>query len=650
MKDINQKIDEIILKYQMDKYYPIFRERRNEMNRCRAGDFSSVVTWNDDYYCINDGLVAIRHLMDRIDATVFEVDVLLNKLTTSVGEEKRQCLQRLFFLAIYKRNFLLAEEMVQQLVQDFPEEVAYKKAWEEINALIEQVKRELKNRKYEDIVGIWIDAVTHKDINEIPYLEEASKANNTISFLNAYTMTPCTNPTFALIMTGKKRVDDRSYLIKKIDRSNSEVLALLEKEHYLSRFIGSYWKQLDDHYKSEVAHYIYAPCSEILWDMACSLLNAESKAFVMTHIMAETHWPYISMNQRTSTENITDIRRLRGRDEVDRQLRYYIDFLGEDATRLYFSDHGDKGSSKDVFHTVLEIQGKDFKKEEIEEVFSYEKFSELLKFLILRKEIDKSLLISDYAEIQEIPLYNKSLIARKIKNEGLLSSNEIWGYRGIIDCEYMYLCFGETSDGVRESLIENGYKDNFSEILFPGCSYICNDDVVSHYREMLKEKNIFLGDDKYFRYTRYLQKVAERAMPIHIRKLKLLHEFFCSLPDRGIALRGGGIDTRRILLFYEKELKGVEYIIDNDKNCLCAASDIRIISTADVDQYPIRTIILASKKYIKEFREEAHGYPMDIQVLDIYEYLRGNGIIEENSFYYFQPSREDYDVGFPFDE
>ena len=34
MEDINQKIDDILLKYQLDKYYPAFRKRDNQGNLC----------------------------------------------------------------------------------------------------------------------------------------------------------------------------------------------------------------------------------------------------------------------------------------------------------------------------------------------------------------------------------------------------------------------------------------------------------------------------------------------------------------------------------------------------------------------------------------------------------------------------------------
>ena len=132
--------------------------------------------------------------------------------------------------------------------------------------------------------------------------------------------------------------------------------------------------------------------------------------------------------------------------------------------------------------------------------------------------------------------------------------------------------------------------------------------------------------------------------------MELLRELFSSLPAHGIAFRGGGLDNRRIFFFYKKELQGVEYIIDRSEDCQCSGLDIPIIPVEDIGKYPIHTILLSSKKFAEDFRKEAMDYPAYIRVVDVYQYLEENGIIEKYPFYYFQPDEEDYDVGFPFDD
>lgn len=645
MKNLNHEIDKIIFKYQLDKHYPDFCKRE--------GDFCEFISWDNKYFnCIDsesiEGLRSLN-LMNNLDIVVLEINMRLGDLEENLESEKqKECLERLFFLSIYKRNFLLAEEIFQKLKQNFVNIQKYEEAWEEITALIKYVKHRLKNRKCQDILGIWLDAVCYKDIDEIPYLEEVQKADHTISFSNAYTMTPYTNPTFALIMTGKKRIDDQSYLIEKIDESNSEVISLLKNKGYLCRFLGSYWKKIDDGYRGKTKHYVFAPCSELLWDMVCHLLDSDIPVFVLTHIFSETHSPYLSMNYKKTSIQNKEIRRLQGRQEVDRQLRYYMDFLGGDVIKLYFSDHGDNALSKNVFHTILEVQGKNLKKEKIKEIFSYEKFPELFKQIILNKQIDKAALVSDYAEIQEIPLYNKDIIKKYMIEKKQLGSQHVWGYRGVIDHNFIYLYYGESNGEVRESLMETEEEDYFGNTFILGHYYVCNENIVSYYREIVRKKPMAYMEDEKFKYSRCLQKVVKNAMPRYIHKRRLLNKLFSGLPNHGIAFRGGGLDTGRTLLFYKKELQGVKYIIDQNENCQCSKLDITIIPLDDIGKYPIHTVVFSSKKYASEFREELRNYPSYIQVIDVYQYLEDNGINEKHPFYYFQPDEEDYEEKFTY--
>lgn len=651
MKNINQEIDRIIFKYKLDEHYPAFRGKKGD----KKETFSGFIEWEDSYYEYIDhesiNVLGIQDLMDRVDITVLESIRCRCELAKNLNiKKKKEYLERLFFLSIDKRNFLLAEEVFHELQQDFEDETRYSEAWEEICVLIKYIKTELKKRKYQDIAGIWIDALSYKDMDEIPYLEEIKQAGHTLSFSHAYTVTPYTNPTFALMLTGKKRIDDQSYLIEQIDGSNSEIIALLEDRGYTCRFLGAYWKQISDFYRGETGHHVYAPCSEMLWDMICNLLDSRCPAFIIAHIFSEPHFPYLSMNQKTISDCKKDMQRIRGKQEVDRQLRYYMDFLGTSVTKLFFSDHGDNSFSTDVFHTVLEIQGEKIEGGCVEKIFSYEKFPDLLKQIILDKKVDLPALVSDYAEIQEVPLYNKDKIKKIIKEKQTLMSQNIWGYRGVIDCNYIYLYYGESDGMVREILMENDGEDYFGSAFISGYYHICDEKAASYYREIVKRKPMAYIQDKKFEYSRYLQKAAENAMPKHIDKVKLLQELFSSLPDRGIAIRGGGLDTGRILFYCKKELQGVEYIIDQNKDCQCMRFGIPIISVEDMDKYPIRIVLFFSKKFSEEFRKESLTYPADIQVVDVYQYLEDNGIIETYPFYIFQPNDKDYNVGFPFDE
>lgn len=71
--DVNQEINKIILKYYLDKYYPSFRERQGDKNKC----FSNFIPWEDGYYDYIDsdgidGLVGFRRLKEQRDTIVLE--------------------------------------------------------------------------------------------------------------------------------------------------------------------------------------------------------------------------------------------------------------------------------------------------------------------------------------------------------------------------------------------------------------------------------------------------------------------------------------------------------------------------------------------------------------------------------------------------
>ena len=110
MDTINQKIDDIILNYKMDRYYPAFRKIRRLKKDAETGDYTSLVSWRDEYCGGVEGFQKNRRLMERADLTVQEANRILVCLDKETNPDRRkEYLQRIIFLAIYKRNFLLAE-------------------------------------------------------------------------------------------------------------------------------------------------------------------------------------------------------------------------------------------------------------------------------------------------------------------------------------------------------------------------------------------------------------------------------------------------------------------------------------------------------------------------------------------------------------
>ena len=84
------------------------------------------------------------------------------------------------------------------------------KAWAEIQALLTEIRDRLHNGRQSDIV--WMDAVGYYTGQDMPYLQR--QIENGISFENAFTVTPRTNPTAQTLFLGKTLIDDELYLKK----------------------------------------------------------------------------------------------------------------------------------------------------------------------------------------------------------------------------------------------------------------------------------------------------------------------------------------------------------------------------------------------------------------------------------------------------
>lgn len=729
MMDINKRLNEVILKYQLDRGYPRFRKKLlgeeklsiwaseieaaqilcvgedqedinyfshlfyicgktfsyvlfSQIKEEEVGNYDQVVviskivgdekirwcaqcgkpvTFLYDYlewqgiYCEDElyKIIEADHSGRLIDdfpgkkgyreAILFEFYVQREKLGMA-GDIPYQmlCARKLFFLSLYMRNFVQAEKY-QGLLSDMGD-LSVVDAWQDIQDLLTEIRDKLHDRKQSDIVMIWMDAVSYGTGDDMPYLQEQIKKG--ICFENAFTVTPRTNPTAQTMFLEKKLVDDSLYLQKEIREMDSPVFMDLKKHGYTCRIISGYMSIFERKLRSPNYHVLYAPCSEIFWDMLYDLLCSERPAFLLAHALTEGHAPHLTAQMGATDLMIGPDRIHHGHLELDEQMAYYMGFLGKNVTKIFMSDHG-QHLIKEQFHTYFVVTGERFRHRMANELFSYVDFSKLLHEILEGDTLERPLFDREYVEVQMIDHYNFKIIQDIIKNKekGL---EYFFGYCGVITKTHLYLKYFIG----KEFLVKRDDIDREPHILFKR-NDICDASMLPYFRKMIGDKRVDVGQNEKFRYTRYLYRLYENSIQKRKKVSAIVNRAFAMYPDRSVALRMGGDHSERLYgaLTVENQKK-VGYIIDADPDCRCKRLALPVISVTEMGGKGIQAVVLSSFDHLEELRQEAQIYPKEIAVMDIYHSLEMAGIHCVTSFY-ADPNYitdEIYDVGFPFDE
>lgn len=726
--DINKRLNDIILKYELDRYYPKFRKKlageevlrkwANEMvtNQvlCVAsdqediryfsqlfynygkefsyclysgtsgkmeGNFDSIVViskkqkyemtnWCKQYgkpiifiydYLEMQGVVCEDELykiieMDYSDSLedcfpakrmwreVILMEFCVQKerfVLTGDIEYQQHYVRKLFFLSLYIRNFMQAEKYQKKLVE-LGDELS-KEAWREIEILLAEMREHLYNREQKDIILMWMDAVSYGTGNDMPYLQK--QIANGIHFENAYTVTPHTNPTAQTIFLGKKLLDDKLYELKKLTEKDSLVFGDLKEHGYAYKIISGYFSIFEQKLCSENYHELYAPCSVIFWDVLYHLLNSEKPMFLLAHALMEGHAPH--MTTKTEREDFSNwsYRLHKGHVELDEQMNYYMDFLGDNAIKIFMSDHG-QPNIKEKFHTYFVIVGKKYPPKAIKELFSYVDFSKLIHVILENDKLEEPLFEREYIEVQMLDRYNKKIIGNIIKNKKILSLSD-FGYFGVITKEHLYLKYH-----IGNEFLTRWDNVNYEPNLLYHANDICDVSSLPYFRKIVGNKAINIDENEKFQYTRYLYKLYENFLKKRGEIIDLINQLFHRYSKASVALRMGGAHSAELFhILADEERKKIAYIIDRNPDCRCRNFGIPIISLNEIKNKNIEAVVLSSFDYLDELRNEVSLYPKGIDIIDIYKILEKHGIYCNNNFYAVNyMTDEDYDVGFPFSE
>lgn len=544
--------------------------------------------------------------------------------------------EKQFALAIYLKNFVLAKELIDEAnAAKIRIEKRYIDAWNELEDLIEEIKKNIVRRSEEDVVLIWMDAIGYGDGNDMPFFQSQIKKG--VVFKNAFTVMPNTNPTMRAIMNSEMEIDDYGYQNTEINE-NCRLISYMQKNGYKVKAVTSAWSGWKEELKSDIAHDLYAPSSEILWDMWRHLLLEKQKLFLLVHLMIETHYPHLSVNMSYGK---TKDNYKKGRLEMDAQMQFYLSTVNRKAVKIFMSDHGQWSNIKNT-HVNLVVTQLEFGHKEIAGMFSLVDFYKLIKQIVEKHNVNEQDLTQEYVKIQVLDYYNPLWVRDIISGRKKLELG-LFGYRGIADQKYIYQRYNMGKEVLveREKLI-------YEVHIQPEADEVCDKSLLPYYRELAGENPVGFYEDEKFKYTKYQYKLYDNFVKYENIAFKLLNQLVEKYPDNSVAIRPGGEHSMEVFFWLSAENKKKIYcFIDNNAECNCSRLDIKIIPL-DVafTHNEIKAVILSSYVNLPMLKKEAESYPEHIHILDIYDYFAKNGCKMEHDFFDACMDKEDYEVGF----
>lgn len=558
---------------------------------------------------------------------------------------KRIALEKCLFLALYMKNFLVAKEYISLLMA---EEDRYERLWDEVEELLDFVKKRLEQRQQKDIVLYWLDAITYGDEDCMPYLQRIK--NKAVVFENAFTNIAYTSSASRAIFLGKKDIDDSVYNVSSFTKENSPVIQLLDKYGYDIKIISG---MLDVYFPySQISEQFYLdvfePCSMKLWDMLSNMLCQKKKTFYLIHAM-EAHYPYLSTKMSDDNYQEKNEKYRLARVELDEQLAFYNSFVDKNNFRIYLSDHGKEALRK--FHVLFAVYQDALDPKRIKKMFSLLDFYKVLEQLVEEGNISGEKLVREYVEIGNLDRYDKNDIQNIIRRRRPLEERD-FGCKGIIDKEYIYL---RNTIG-KEQLFRRNNVPLCDPLLFYDCD-VYVPELLEKYRNLTEEYPKSMQNTEKFRYSKYLYRLYNnlKNRGDHVPKcVSIINEMLETYKESSVAMRVGGYHS--LVLYHvlsNENKKKIWGFIDKSSYCQGSRFGLPVAGIECVGELRskgVKAILLSSYDILEILRKETLDWPADIDVLDIYDTFEKSGIVCKTNFYNVLGTDEDYDVGFPFEE
>lgn len=554
-------------------------------------------------------------------------------LHSSSKEDKRRLNEKLFFLAIYMRNFIEAEKVLRTMEH----EAEYEECWQEVEALLDKIKEILAQQNQKHIIIYWLDALSFEDAEKIEYLQE--QREHSLYFHNAFTVTPHTFPTFKNMFFGIRQVDDLGYKMTSMELDESPVFRDITEHGYdfrlMSNYINRHLKLKDnsDYYGRQI---INAPCSEAFWSLARQMIRNGRPTVYLVHALVELHPPCLSVRREIFDDSnalTQEIWRAQC-DELSEQLRFYDQILGNSSYRIYMGDHGVEGRIINRVHVCFQIYHATWKNKEVDKLFCFLDFPRIMHRILSGEEIDDDTWHREYVPVQDVDYYNpdrlKYRLKKEIDAEGAFSLYT--AYKGVVTSEYFYAYFktgNETfhkwSDGKFRGFIDFNVLEK-------------NED--SEFFEELRNKvGRFpqeLDTDPKFKYSKNTYIVVENIKRTIREAMKLLGQKLTEgeYADGSIVLRPGGLHTLRLCTALSEECrKKIGGIIDRNPDCRAKELGYTIYQPEDKLPSNIKVVLLSTYENMEVLKYETQKVYSGLEIIDIYQYWKDGGYAFTRNFW-----------------
>lgn len=581
--------------------------------------------FDDEYYYLvteqyEDSKLAIgfSRLEGRKEKYQLEYYTLKRKLSSNRDNKlKEMYLEQMLFWALQMKNFIEAENVVEQLVEEFHSK-RIENAWREVKELLGKIKKTILERKEEDVIMYWMDALSYEESQTMMYVNNIRET--AVSFSNIFTVTPNTSPTLKAIFCGKDTLNDKGYTIKRIGEDNSDFLSYLKEKKYEISIVSGYWSDLIETMEIQDKPDIYDSASAIYWRMLEIFMNSCNKQFILLHAVHETHFPFFSLKMNNILDNPEE-RFVWGKEELDEQIRYYNSFLGDNSIQIFMSDHG-LPEFRTRFHVNLDIKARFLEPRIVKEMISIIDLGKIIKEIIDNKNIDVNHIKRDYVVVENLDLYNKNYIKDIFTDKKPLQMY-MFGYRGIITPEEIYLRFSME----KEWLVNRNNLKAEPHLFIE--REIENTNHLEEYRNIVRP---YPAEE--MEKSKKLQKLYE-AYKSNLKKIsKIINDIFSEFEDNSIAIRMGGEHSFALFnCLTDRNKKKVMGFIDKSENCCCASLGRKIITPTDALGMSISAVVLSSFDYLSLLRNESKKYLPEVQIIDLYQIFAQKGFAPNGNFY-----------------
>jgi hypothetical protein len=543
-------------------------------------------------------------------------------------------LRALIFVCIDMRDFIYASKYLVEY-RSFKQEKLGEifEIEKTISKCIKKIQSKLHERQHKDLILFWIDSLEYGDDAQMPFLHE--QASQGITFENAYTVTPFTNPTLRTILCEKTVIDDQCYKIEEIGIENSRIIRTLEEKGYSFSYYG-FMKGFCDEYKGKLVIEWGTPQTRIYWSAIGDFMFSEKPVCTILHEILSTHDPYISNAVEDAfyycksllpieREQLMEQKR-RSAKYTDEQIRFYSSLLPKQARKFYFGDHG--SSQLGRFHPFFTIQWEGCPSYVVSGLFSYIDFSKLLIEIIEDRVENLNLLCTDYVMIQDVDIYQQRLVEMSIHTSNYNPQNGL-SYRGIVNKDSVFIRYRDGS--------ERYWRTVADKVFF-------TEEELSNLRELAGEKFLEPENDPKFEYSMRFIRLANhyknRTGSYEERKLTRIKELFTQeFASKKIAIRGGGFTTFRFLLWANVN-NSISFIVDLDKNALAGKLGFKILTPQEAYERPIDLIITLHEGMYANAQSESWTCP----IMDLLAFGKAEGILTTEHYGNWAITAEDIEA------